>query len=119
MIKNLSIKSFVYMFTFFCLVGCLSCYSQNPTEKVYIENEDFSIDDYAFHIHVGDNLWIETNSVHKDDKGFYTYESNIRYILDGKGIKLEREKKWKCPYCHSYWPIGISCQKASCPSKYK
>ena len=82
-------------------------------DRFYVAFEEVDSNDDAFHIHVGENLWIETNSLHRDGSGFYTYEMDIHTINGGY------EKKWRCPYCNNYWPIGSTCKNPDCPSKYK
>lgn len=87
----------------------------NATEKFYIDNDELEVTQNAFHIHMGNNIWIETNAIHGDDSGIFTFENSILCSLNSD----EYEKKWKCPYCYRYWPIGTACQNAACPSKYK
>ncbi len=87
-------------------------------DKVYIDEEEMKSNEDAFYIHLGNNVWVHTNSVNKDKRGTYTYRASIaRSMIQGKMASYE--KKWKCPYCYSYWPIGTPCQNKDCPSKYK
>ena len=86
-------------------------------DKVYIDEEQLNFKSDAFHIHVGENMWIETNTVHRDSSGLFTFESSIHRSM--RGPQAAYEKKWRCPYCYSYWPIGKKCQNDDCPSKYK
>src|SRR6187455_886318 len=81
-------------------------------DRFYIAIEDIDPKEEDCRVHVGGNRWIETNSLHKDENGFYTYEMDIHTIDDSY------EKKWCCPYCYSYWPIGSSCENPDCASKY-
>lgn len=83
------------------------------SERVYIDEDDLKMNGDTFHIHVGCNEWIETHSVHRDKKGLFTYQSKIKGASAGV-----YEKSWKCPYCHSYWPMKTKCQNPDCPSKY-
>lgn len=87
-------------------------------EKVYIDEDELDFKNDAFHIHIGDNVWIQTNTVHKDHNGLFALENSFARSLN-KSFKSEYEKKWKCPYCYQYWPIGKRCQNQFCPSKYK
>jgi hypothetical protein len=89
--------------------------SLSASGKMYIDEKEMCSKKGAFHIHMGHNNWIQTNTVHRDASGLYTFESNIR--IDP--IQMAYERQWKCPYCYSYWPIGKPCQNPDCPSKYK
>ena len=84
------------------------------SEKIYIDIDDLSYADETFHIHEGENIWIQSNVIHSEPRGFYIYESDIVKSHEGA-----YEKKWRCPYCNSHWPIGTPCQNPNCPSKYK
>lgn len=87
------------------LILCFStsCFAQ----KIYIESAEFDLD--TFHMHVGNNTWLETQSIYHDYNGLYTYQRDIK----------EYQKKWKCPYCYMMWPQGQPCQNSDCPSRYK
>ena len=89
------------------------------SEKIYIDQEELKSSNNAFHIHQGNNVWIETNTIHRDATGFYTHEESIARTFKDNKYKGDYKKTWKCPYCYSYWPIGTPCQNPSCPSKYK
>lgn len=104
-------------------VGSISAAGVNVDEKFYIDEDEFrtrgELGD-AFHIHIGNNVWLCTNTVHRDSTGLFTYECNIaRSMQSGAPYKMAYEKKWKCPYCYNYWPIGSPCGNKDCPSKYK
>ncbi len=102
-------------FSLLCLMILATMSPINATEKIYIDKDEMKTSQDAFHIHLGNNVWIETNTVHRDITGFYTFEGNL-----AKGAyKGEYKKTWKCPYCYNYWPIGTPCQNKDCPSKYK
>lgn len=105
-IKKIGLLSMIFM-------GSLTA----GNEKMYIDEEEFSTQGDAFHIHVGNNVWLVTNTVHRDSTGLFTYECNINKSLDGSIMAYE--KRWKCPYCYNYWPIGKPCGNKDCPSKYK
>jgi len=94
------------------------CVAEEPT---YIDDDDFSVKNDSFYIHLGHNVWINTDTVHRDKTGLYFYESSIKcsVVKSGKTSFLTHDKTWKCPYCYSYWPIGRSCGNKDCPSKYK
>ncbi len=102
-----------------------ACFSSLPAmtemfvgDKMYIDDEEFSAQtqDDAFHIHIGNNVWLVTHSVHRDARGLFSYSCNLSKSVQGH--KMEYERKWKCPYCYNYWPIGTPCQNKDCPSKY-
>lgn len=84
-------------------------------EKMYVDETEIKTDGCAFRIHLGHNVWVKTNTMHKDITGLYTFEDNIS--LDP--ISIAHEKEWKCPYCYRYWPIGKPCGNKDCPSRYK
>ena len=85
---------------------------------MYIDDEELKAGDEAFYIHVGNNVWLETNTLHRDGTGLFTYEYNVcRY--PGIENKMEYVKKWKCPYCYRMYPVGKACDNKECPSKYK
>ncbi len=83
--------------------------------KMYFDAQDMPIDDDAFHIRVGSNEWLLTNSVHRDMSGFYTYDSDIQRM----GESLAYEKHWQCPYCHLFFKWGSPCTNQNCPSKFR
>jgi hypothetical protein len=80
---------------------------------MYVDGNDLKEEEGSFRIHIGGNVWVQTNTMHRDCTGLYTYESEIK-MLNG-----EYQRTWKCPYCHLHWPIGKSCKNKDCPSKYK
>src|ERR1700676_5398232 len=101
----------VYLFFFIMVISSLSALEN---DKIYIDEDDFSNEKDAFHVHIGNNLWIKTNTVHRDCSGLFTYECNISMM---SGMKAEYEKTWKCHYCYNYWPIGNPCGNPSFRSK--
>lgn len=86
------------------------------SKKVYINEEDLNYKQDRFRIHTGGNVWIETDTLHRDETGLYAFEYRIAREAERRD---EYQKKWKCPYCHQFWPIGQACQNTDCPSKYK
>ncbi len=86
-------------------------------EKMYLNEDELESSQDGFHIHTGDNLWITTDTVTRDETGLYTYEFNLKTRSDDASKEIE--KKWKCPYCFNWWPEGKACANAKCPSKYK
>lgn len=102
------------MFLSFIAVASFACANQ----KIYIDSSELCTEHEKFRIHIGHNVWLETDTLHRDASGLYTFESSIQHSLGGE-IKAEYQKTWKCPYCYQYWPIGTACQNKDCPSKYK
>ncbi len=113
--KMKKIKSFIYILSISALAACASL---QASEKIYIDSQELDMAHDKFHIHLGHNVWIETNSVSRDDTGLYTLEGNI---LNNRNHshRAEQQRTWKCPYCYYYWPIGTPCGNSSCPSRYK
>jgi hypothetical protein len=83
------------------------------SDKIYIDSDELSEDQEAFRIHLGHNVWMETNAIHKDCLGTFTYQCNVLQT------NSQYEQKWKCPYCYHFWPMGSSCKNPNCPSKFK
>jgi hypothetical protein len=101
----------------FLMVILFTAFSSfKPAEKIYIDEEELKQGQDAFYIHLGENVWIHTNCVHRDGTGLFAYEFSLARSLNGN--QCTYEKKWKCPYCYNYWPIGTPCQNKDCPSKY-
>lgn len=84
-----------------------------PHEKIYIDEEDLKVEGDSFHIHIGGNIWICTDTIHRNSSGMYTYGCSLNRLTN-----MEYERKWKCPYCYRYWPIGKPCDNPDCPSRY-
>lgn len=102
-------KTMKYLLASMCLFAC----SLGAIEKMYINIDDLDTTNHSFKIHVGKNRWIQTNAIHTDSRGVYTFESDVR------SIDCAWVKEWRCPYCNQYWPIGTACQDSECPSKYR
>src|ERR1700761_4129756 len=101
-------KKFIvtFMMTFSSMFAC----EERPFEELESYYEQF-------HIHLGNNVWIEVNDVYKERvlqcvQGLY----NLRSLEEI--FYTAYEKKWKCPYCYQYWPLGQPCGNKDCPSKY-
>lgn len=90
--------------------------SANASERIYIDEKEIDNVQDCFHIHTGKNIWIETNTVHRDRTGLYTFEYDL---IRHSNKSTEYKKRWKCPYCNQYWPVGSPCKDPECPSKYK
>lgn len=107
------------IFLFLSIVYGTFCYADvfHTADRIYIDPEDFSsnIEGNEFHLHIGQNVWLITHTIHRDCTGMFAFES---YLKKMKGQR-EYQRSWKCPYCFNYWPIGTPCQKTDCPSKYK
>lgn len=107
-----------------CVSFCISADISSYDERIYIDDEELCCEQNGFWIHEGNNVWVRTETVHRDCTGLFTHECSIARFVDNKTPKPDHkkptyEKSWKCPYCYTYWPIGKSCENASCPSKYK
>lgn len=86
-------------------------------DKLYIDEDEMKSGDEAFYVHLGNNVWIYTNSVNKDQKGLFIYRASIARNIERNMSGFE--KKWKCPYCFNFWPMGQACGNKDCPSKYR
>ena len=104
-IKSLTLLSLL-------VLTCIS--SLNASDKIYVEDKFFKTSQDIYYIHEGNNVWIESNSIHRDISGYYIHQHAITTNKQG-----QHEKKWKCPYCYKYWPLGTACKNPSCPSRYK
>jgi hypothetical protein len=78
-----------------CVI-CLSTASlSHASDKFYISSEELDATHETFRIHIGHNMWIKTNTVHRDVTGLYTCEQDI--VRQG-GVKAEYQRVWRCPY---------------------
>ncbi len=111
---------FLMMMLLTCFSG-LSAAGLHIKDKMYIDADSFKANTQGdeFYIHVGNNVWLVTHSINRDATGMFAYEANLSKSLAGPGYKMEYERKWKCPYCYNYWPIGKPCGNPDCPSKYR
>ena len=104
-------------FIYVCLLGFSSLSAFSMPEKLYLDSKEMDYSEDRFHIHLGNNVWVESNCLYRDERGMYTLESNV---IKSIGVNhKEYERTWKCPYCYNHWPIGVACQNKDCPSKYK
>lgn len=95
----------IILCTFLLIVASFSCL--NACEKIYISETELCFYENTLLLHLGENTWTEVSSIYTDESGIFTYEESC-----------STEKKWKCPYCNRWWPLGTPCQYADCPSKY-
>lgn len=86
-------------------------------DRMYIDENEFSVKVEAdsFYVHLGNNEWVATHSVHRDEKGLFTYESQVFK----SGTSTHFEKKWRCPYCYQFSSMGMACENRECPSHFK
>ncbi len=110
------LKGLFFLICFFSSSGLSAAYVSDysdPTHqtKLYFNSNDLEISDNVIHIQLANNL-VETNVIRTDEQGLYFFENDIIRVTAGY------VKKWKCPYCNRYWPVGEPCQNAECPSKY-
>jgi|GEM_PF-1619181 hypothetical protein len=106
----------------FLLFTCfVSLQASNLRDKMYISEKQLTVSADEFHIHIGHNIWLVSNSIETDSSGLFVYENNLHHAISEypKGVRLEYVKKWQCPYCHYYWPVGKPCDNEDCPSRYK
>lgn len=111
-------KKITLLISFFLVISCII----GASEKLYIDSDELDTHACGMFIHVGHNVWLETKSIHSDERGIFTLESDIvRLEAATKCISGHNAytQQWKCPYCYNYWPIGQACQNANCPSKYR
>lgn len=83
--------------------------AQSNRAKLYLDSKDIEIANNAIYIHL-ENNWIEASVMRTDQQGCYIFENDITTC----GIEIE--KKWKCPYCYRWWPLGQKCQNPECPT---
>jgi hypothetical protein len=100
-----------------CLILCLGLKTLYASERMYLDPKEVSGKGTSFHIHVGNNIWLTTDTIHRDSTGMYTMEKNLMRS-QGTGAKSGYIRQWRCPYCYMYWPVGEKCQNGECPSKY-
>ena len=57
--------------------------------KLYIDDDSFKVNMQGdeFYIHVGDNVWLQTHTVHRDASGLFAYESELITSEAGFGKK--------------------------------
>lgn len=108
------LKGLFFLVCFFSSIGLSAAYVNDSPDpkyqaKLYFDSNDLEISDNVIYIHLENNL-IETNILRTDQQGIYIFEDDIT------NYGVEREKKWKCPYCHHWWPVGQRCQNPECPT---
>ena len=97
----------------FIFVGLISMFGLCAAERIYIDQEEYDDSQELSRVHIGHNIWYETDVVYKDETGVFTLDNHI------SRKSREAIKKWKCPYCYYFWPVGTPCQNSCCPSKYR
>lgn len=103
----------------FLMLSFLAVLSVGASERVYIDDDDLSVKSDSFYVHLGNNVWINTSSLYRDETGLFTYECSINGFPKKNQLGFGYEKTWKCPYCYNYWPIGKPCGNKDCPSRYR
>lgn len=101
-----------------CIVSAINAEGINDEQRVYMDDSEIEMQDDAFHVHIGNNVWLVTESVENGTSDMNTREFNISKSISNSN-EMAYQKCWKCPYCHNYWPIGKACQNPNCASKYK
>jgi len=92
-----------------------ACYA--TSERIYIDEKEMDLTQDAFYLHIGNNEWIKTETVHRDKTGLYTFESDISN--DNTITEAAYVKTWKCPYCFTQVEEGKACPNEKCNSKNK
>lgn len=112
--KNTIILMLFVLTAFF---SSLSASAFHMEDKMYIDAESFNanVEGDGFYVHIGHNVWIMTCTINRDAVGLFTYDTCLKKTA---GPKADYERRWKCPYCYQYWPIGKPCGNKDCPSKY-
>lgn len=91
--------------------------SSPEPKKFYIEIKDICKDKGKIYINNGYNIWYELENIYNDDKGVYIIDyCNIMY---NQYFELNKECKWKCPYCHNFYDIKKPCTFQGCQSKFR
>ena len=104
------LKGLVFLICFCFFIGLSAAPTNDFCQaKLYFNSNDLELADNVIYIHLNNNL-IETNVVRTDQQGFFIHENDII------NYEVEREKKWKCPYCNRWWRIGEKCQNPDCPT---
>lgn len=88
-------------------------HSYPDSEKIYIGINDITSDNHCFQVHQGQNIWLQTELIHCDNKGFYYVESEAFKTKDFSFLKL-----WRCPFCYNFYILGKSCDNSFCASYY-
>lgn len=108
------LKGQIFLICFFSSMDLSAAYVNDSLApryqaKVYFESNDLEIADNVISIHL-ENNFVETNVIRTDQQGLYIFENDIT------DCGIAREKKWKCPYCNYWWPIGQKCHNPECPT---
>ena len=78
-------------------------------EKMYLNEDDIKTTHDKFYLHQGSNVCLQTSTLHRDNQGLFTFESDLGKVKDDFSV-WGYEKTWRCPYCNQHWPIGKACQ---------
>ena len=97
----------------FLLALCLISNLAFASDRIYLDESEIDQCEDCFYIHTGGNIWLDSETLHRDITGLYISQKNLL-----KNAKSEYEKRWKCPYCNMYWKVGQPCQNRECPSRY-
>lgn len=87
----------------------LSANQQVNDSKIYFDSNCLEVLNSQIYVHLKDTM-IETNTLRSDSTGLYIFDSDIT------NFNAQRIQKWKCPYCHHWWPMGEKCQNEKCPT---
>ena len=99
-----------------CLILCFSA-STLCACRVYVDKKECVSQGDRYYIHIGNNFWLMTDVMKRDVTGLYTLEKSFMRSQTG-GERGGYVKRWRCPYCYMYWPVGDRCGNNDCPSRY-
>lgn len=86
------------------------------SDSMNIDHEEYSkeMKGDPFHIHIGNNIWLVAKDMPPESS------SSIFHLNDVEDpIFIGYEKKWRCPYCNNYYPMGKPCSDPTCPSRFR
>src|SRR4051812_41815144 len=104
----------IYLLMALLFAGYSHAAAFQTQDKIYIDSDSFKANTKGeeFYFHVGNNIWLVTHTIHRDGSGMFAYECELSKTV--AGAKMDYERKWKCPYCYTYWPVGNPCGNPDC-----
>ncbi len=92
--------------------------SSEASIKLYFDEQDIVQGDDGYYAHIGWNKWLITQNIYEEDGQICIYHDSFETEFNLDTLQAEYVNKWKCPYCHNYWPEQQACQNKDCPSRY-